>query len=108
MEGALGLGDETDRGGRAGSMGDALPLLSLGTGKVAVAPSPTPEVTLPPTPAPTVPATPAPTLEAQAPVRGVWYHFFLVECSIQITFLKVTFLRRRADFYNPSGYLVRV
>lgn len=71
VEGALGLGDETDRGGRAGSMGDALPLLSLGTGKVAVAPSPTPEVTLPPTPAPTVPATPAPTLEAEAPVRGV-------------------------------------
>ncbi|CAM9677726.1 unnamed protein product [Ectocarpus sp. 4 AP-2014] len=68
VEGALGLGDETDRGGRAGSMGDALPLLSLGTGKVAVAPSPTPEVTLPPTPAPTVPATPAPTLEAQAPL----------------------------------------
>lgn len=64
-------------------MGDALPLLSLGTGKVAVAPSPTPEITLPPTPAPTVPATPAPTVKASAPVRGVWY-FVLAQCRIQM------------------------
>ncbi|CAM9412976.1 unnamed protein product [Scytosiphon promiscuus] len=59
--GGLGLGDTTDRGGRAGSMGDALPLLSLGTGKVAVSPAPAAAETIPPTPAPTLSPTPAPT-----------------------------------------------
>lgn len=68
--GALGLGDTVDRGGRAGSMGDALPLLSLGTGKVAVSPAPLGVATVAPTPAPTVAATAAATLEpTEAKVR---------------------------------------
>lgn len=67
--GALGLGDETDRGGRLGQMGDSLPLLSLGTGKVAVSPAPVAAPTLAPTPAPAV--TPAPTslADVTVPVR---------------------------------------
>lgn len=69
--GALGLGDETDRGGRAGQMGDSLPTLSLGTGKVAVSPAPSAAQTPTPTLAPTVPATPRPTAlgEILVPVR---------------------------------------
>lgn len=74
--GALGLGDETDRGGRAGQMGDSLPTLSLGAGKVAVTPAPVMGQTPAPTPAPTAPATapatPGPTSlsDVQVPVRA--------------------------------------
>lgn len=52
-------------------MGDALPLLSLGTGKLAVSPSPAAAETIPPTPAPTVAPTPAPTAPpTTVPVRS--------------------------------------
>ena len=66
--GALGLGDDTDRGGRAGQMGDSLPTLSLGTGKLAVSPSPVVAQSPAPTPAPTTP-TPTSLADVQVPVR---------------------------------------
>jgi alpha-tubulin suppressor-like RCC1 family protein len=37
VQGELGLGDRTPRGGKPGQMGDALPSVDLGTGKKAVA-----------------------------------------------------------------------
>lgn len=58
-----------DRGDRPGSMGDNLPTLNLGTGAVAVAPSPAEYVTLPPTLAPTMMPTPMPTLSPTIAVR---------------------------------------
>lgn len=68
--GGLGLGDTTDRGDVAGTMGDSLPTISLGTGKVAVASAPAVGETIAPTPSPTVPPTPAPTPPpTDAPVR---------------------------------------
>lgn len=84
--GALGLGDDTDRGGREGQMGDSLPMLSLGTGKVAVTPAPTFAMTPAPTPAPTVPvaATPTPTSLADVvvPVRGAIFRTLLLLSSV--------------------------
>lgn len=67
--GALGVGDVLDRGSRTGTMGDALPALSLGTGKVAVSPSPAALETSSPTPGPTTPPTPTPT--APPTTKGV-------------------------------------
>ena len=55
------MGDEEDRGGRSGSMGDALPSLSLGTDKVAVANVVALTETIAPTLVPTPAPTPAPT-----------------------------------------------
>lgn len=71
--GALGVGDEEDRGDQSGSMGDNLPYLELGTGKVAVAPALGVAETIAPTPAPTLPPTLAPSLPPTSPgVSSTW------------------------------------
>lgn len=86
-EGGLGLGDEVDRGTTPGSMGDNLPALALGTGKLAVAPSPavaaTPAPTMAPTLAPTMAPTVPPTL-AQA--CTVWHSVCIVEAVVVVQF----------------------
>lgn len=80
-------------------MGDALPTISLGTGKVPVSPAPAVSETIAPTPGPTVAPTPTPTSPpTDVPVREDVCCFrdscfvFRVSCDVVSRWAAVKFL----------------